>query len=188
LITLTNAAPADADAIASLLAELDTFYGDTPAGTPDERAGQVRAALLSDPPAARARLGRFCTGRPAAGLTTSLYLKELYVAQAYRRTGTGRLLIEGLHRIAAERGCSRVEWTTDTSNPGAQQFCESLAVSPLPARIFYRLAPVPSLTSELPPRTKDTDPPYPTRLRRVTGRRRTKRRDRSRAAAVRGFG
>ena len=81
---------------------------------------------------------------PAAGLTTSLYLKELYVAQAYRRSGTGRLLMEGLYRIAAERGCSRVEGTTDTSNPGAQQCYESLGVSPLPAKIFYRLAPVPS--------------------------------------------
>lgn len=106
MIKLTNAAPADAAAIASLLAELDTFYGDTPAGTPDERAGQVGAALFSDPPAARALLawdGPVLAGLaswsllwPAAGLTTSLYLKELYVARAYRRTGTGRLLMEGL--------------------------------------------------------------------------------------------
>jgi RimJ/RimL family protein N-acetyltransferase len=53
--------------------------------------------------------------------------------------------MEGLHRIAAEQGCSRVEWTTDTSNPGAQQFYESLGVSPLPAKIFYRQAPDPCL-------------------------------------------
>jgi GNAT superfamily N-acetyltransferase len=155
LIKLTDAAPGDAAAIASLLAELDTFYSDTPAGTPDERAGQVRAALFSDPPAARALLawdGPLLAGLtswsllwPAAGPTTSLYLKELYVARAYRRTGTGRLLMEGLYRIAAERGCSRVEWTTEIINPGAQQFYESLGVSPLPAKIFYRLSPVPSL-------------------------------------------
>jgi GNAT superfamily N-acetyltransferase len=158
LITLTDAAPADAAAIACLLAELDTFYGDSPVGTPDERAGQVRAALFSDPPAARvllARDGHVLAGLaswsllwPAAGLTTSLYLKELYVARAYRRTGTGTLLMEGLHRIAAERGCSRVEWTTDTSNPGAQQFYESLGVSPLPAKIFYRQAPDPRLKAD----------------------------------------
>ena len=78
MITLTDAAPADAAAIASLLAELDTFYGDTPAGTPDERAGQVRAALFSDPPAARvlpardgpswpaSRPGRSCGQRPGS--------------------------------------------------------------------------------------------------------------------------
>jgi hypothetical protein len=45
-----------ASSAACLLAELDTFYGDTPAETPDERAGQVRAALFSDPPAARVLL------------------------------------------------------------------------------------------------------------------------------------
>ena len=100
MITLTDAAPDDAAAIARLLAELDTFYGDTTRGTQGERAAQVRAALFADPPAARALLAwtaRHCrlaaSGAflwPAAGLTMSLYLKELYVAQAYRRAGTGK--------------------------------------------------------------------------------------------------
>ena len=59
MITLADAAPDDAAAIASLLAELDVFYGDIPQGTQGERAAQVRAALFADPPAARAaRLGR----------------------------------------------------------------------------------------------------------------------------------
>ena len=158
MITLTDAAPDDDAATASLLAELDIFYKDTPQGTQGERAASVRATLFADPPAARALLawdGRALAGLaswsllwPAAGLTTSLYLKELYVARAYRRTGTGRLLMDGLYRIAAERGCSRVEWTTDTSNPGAQQFYESLGVSPLPAKIFYRQAPDPRLKAD----------------------------------------
>ena len=113
MITLTDAAPDDAAAIARLLAELDTFYGDTMRGTQGERAAQVRAALFADPPAARALLawdGPALAGFaswsllwPAAGLTMSLYLKELYVAQAYRRAGTGKLLMEGLRRIAADR-------------------------------------------------------------------------------------
>lgn len=148
MIRLAGAAPGDEAAIAALLAELDEFYGDPPEGAPAERAELVRAALLGDPPAAMALLawdGPALAGFasysflwPAAGLTTSLYLKELYVAGSYRRTGTGKLLMEGLYRIAAERGCPRVEWTTDTSNPGAQAFYESLGVKPLPAKIFYR--------------------------------------------------
>jgi GNAT superfamily N-acetyltransferase len=148
VITLTDAAPDDAAAIASLLAELDTIYGDAPQGTQGERAAQVRAALFADPPAARALLawdGPALAGLaswsllwPAAGLTMSLYLKELYVAQAYRRAGAGKLLMEGLRRIAADRGCSRVEWTTDATNTAAQQFYESLGVKALPTKIFYR--------------------------------------------------
>ena len=107
------------------------------------------AALFGDPPAARALLawdGPALAGLaswsllwPAAGLTTSLYLKELHVAQAYRRSGTGKLLMEGLRRIAADRGCSRVEWTTDATNTAALQFYESLGVRPHPTKVFYRL-------------------------------------------------
>jgi GNAT superfamily N-acetyltransferase len=151
LIKLADAAPADVGAIAGLLAELAVFYGGTPEGTPDERAEQVRAALFGDPPAARALLawdGAALAGLaswsflwPAAGLTRSLYLKELYVAQAYRRTGVGELLMEDLYRIAADHGCSRVEWTTDTGNSGAQRFYESLGATPLTTKIFYRLTP-----------------------------------------------
>jgi GNAT superfamily N-acetyltransferase len=158
---LTEAAPADAPAIAVLLAELGTFYGETPEGTPDERAEQVRRVLSGDHPSARLLLawggpaawaGPALVGLaswsllwPAAGLTTSLYLKELYVAQAHRHGGVGRLLMEGIYRIAAERGCSRVEWTTDTGNTRAQQFYESLGATPLPTKIFYRQASGPAV-------------------------------------------
>jgi GNAT superfamily N-acetyltransferase len=148
LIKVTEAAPGDEAAIAALCAELDEFYGDTPEGTSPDRTGQVKAALFAEPPLARALLawdGVTVAGFasysflwPAVGLTTSLYLKELYIARAYRRRGVGRLLMEGLYQIAADRGCSRVEWTTDISNPGAQAFYESLGIKPMPTKIFYR--------------------------------------------------
>ena len=156
MIRLADAVPGDETAIAVLCAELDEFYGDAPQGTPRARAGQVRAALFADPPLACALLawdGPVLAGFasysflwPAAGLTTSLYLKELYVAAAYQRGGTGKLLMDGLYRVAASRGCSRVEWTTDTSNPGAQAFYESLSVKPLATKIFYRVSDLPGVT------------------------------------------
>jgi GNAT superfamily N-acetyltransferase len=130
LIRLADAVSGDEAAIAGLCAELDGFYGDTAQGTPPERAAQVRTVLFGEPPLAWAllawdgpELAGFASYSflwPAAGLTASLYLKELYVASARRRDGTGTLLMSGLYQIAAGRGCSRVEWTTDTSNPGAQ--------------------------------------------------------------------
>ena len=150
MIKLAGAAPGDEDAIAALCAELDEFYGDTPQGTAAGRVAQVRAALFGDPPLARAllawdgaALAAFASYSflwPAIGLTASLYLKELYVAQAYRRTGTGKLLMDGLYQIAAGQGCSRVEWTTDSANPGAQAFYAALGAKPLPSKIFYRAA------------------------------------------------
>jgi GNAT superfamily N-acetyltransferase len=151
VITLADARPGDEDRIADLLGELDLYYGDNPEGTGDERAARVRAVLFGDPPAARALLawdGPVLAGFaswsllwPASGLTTSLYLKELYVADAYRRSGCGRALMDGLHRIAAERGCSRVEWTTDQGNAGALAFYESLGAKPLMSKVFYRAVP-----------------------------------------------
>ncbi len=150
MITLADAVPGDQDAIAALCAELDGFYGDTPQGTPAERAAQVRDVLFGDPPRAFALLasdGDILAGFagysflwPAAGLTSSLYLKELYVAEAYRRQGVGAMLMDGLYKIAAEQGCSRVEWTTDQGNPGALAFYEALGVKPNPSKIFYRVS------------------------------------------------
>jgi GNAT superfamily N-acetyltransferase len=148
LLRVDHAVPGDEDAIAALCAELDEFYGDAPEGTPAGRAAQVSAALFADPPLARVLLARdegalagfasYSFLWPAAGLTASLYLKELYVAQAYRRAGVGQMLMQGLYRIAADRGCSRVEWTTDHDNPGAQAFYASLGVKPRTSKIFYR--------------------------------------------------
>jgi GNAT superfamily N-acetyltransferase len=150
MITIAGAAPGDEDAVAALLAELGRFYGDAPGGTPDGRAAAVRDVLFGAPPLAHALLARdgpdlaglaaYSFLWPAAGLTASLYLKELYVAETYRRAGTGRLLMGGLAEVAKRRGLSRVEWTTDASNTGAQAFYEALGARPLTAKIFYRIA------------------------------------------------
>jgi GNAT superfamily N-acetyltransferase len=150
LITLADAKPGDEGPITDLLGELDLFYGDTQLGTSEERTTQSRAALFGTPPAVNALLawdGPTLAGLaswsllwPAEGLTMSLYLKELYVRDAYRRRGVGRLLMDGLRAIAVARDCSRVEWTTDTGNPGAQAFYEALGAKPLGSKIFYRMA------------------------------------------------
>jgi len=152
LIKLADAVPGDEHAIAALCVELDEFYGHLPEGSPAERAAQVRDDLFSTPPlahvlvawddAAPAGLAAYSFLWPAAGLTASLYLKELYVAGAYRQTGVGRMLMEGLSAIAGRRGLARVEWTADTSNEGARAFYEALGAKPLTSKLFYRAAPL----------------------------------------------
>jgi GNAT superfamily N-acetyltransferase len=47
------------------------------------------------------------------------------VAEARRRTGAGRLLMQSLFDLAAKHGCSRVEWMTDHVNAEAQQFYDT---------------------------------------------------------------
>ena len=149
MITIADAAPGDTGKVAALLAELAGFYGGTPQGTPAERAEAVRVALFGNPPLGHALLawdGPDLAGMaaysflwPAVGLTASLYLKELYVAAAYRRTGVGRLLMDELGLIAARRGLSRVEWTTDAPNQEAQAFYAALGAKPLTSKVFYRV-------------------------------------------------
>jgi ribosomal protein S18 acetylase RimI-like enzyme len=152
LIRLADAVAGDEDAIVALYAELDDFYGVPGFQGPSEaaeRTDRVRAALFGDPPVGHALLawdGPDLAGFagysfiwPSSGLTTSLYLKELYVAAGYRRAGAGNLLMDRLREIAVARGCSRVEWTTDTGNLAAQSFYESLGAKPLPTKLFYRV-------------------------------------------------
>jgi GNAT superfamily N-acetyltransferase len=164
VISVSPAAPGDAPAIAGLLEELGEFYG-TPAANPlDQRVAQVGQALFADPPAGYALLAReepagegalareapagegalaglaaYSFLWPAIGPTRSLYLKELYVPAAYRRRGVGRLLMRAVFEAAARHGCSRVEWTTDVSNTGAQAFYARLARPSYPSKVFYRV-------------------------------------------------
>jgi GNAT superfamily N-acetyltransferase len=145
---LRKAEQGDAEAIAALCAEVDGFYGDTTAPL-ELRLAQIRAALFTDPPPARALLaweGEQLAGFasysflwPTVGLSTLLYLKELYVAAAFRRSGVGSLLMQGLSGIAAAHGCSRIEWTTDRDNPGAQAFYAALGAEPAMSKLFYRV-------------------------------------------------
>jgi len=131
--------------LAELLAERDRFYGVTrpdtePAAIADALFGPLPAgrALLAFDDDALAGLAAYSFLWPAAGVTRSLYLKELFVPAALRRHGIGRLLMRELGRIAAEHRCSRIEWTADSDNPDAQRFYASLGAEPLATKIFYR--------------------------------------------------
>lgn len=144
-----DAVPDDIPSIVKLAEEMDRFYGDTAIGSSGLRASQIAEAIFKDPAPAHAilawddgNLSGFASYSflwPAVGLTQSLYLKELYIAERARRQGVGKLLMERLYEIAVQRGCSRVEWTTDQSNIDAQQFYAELGVPVNRSKLFYRI-------------------------------------------------
>lgn len=148
MVELRPAEADDTSALATLLEEMDRFYGATTVEPLQLRVRQIREALFHGPPAAYALLAwhdeqlvgvaSYSFLWPAVGLTKSLYLKELYIAGAFQRQGIGKLLMQYLWRLAAEHG-SRLEWTTDSNNPEAQRFYRSLGVPPHVSKIFYRL-------------------------------------------------
>jgi len=146
---VTAAEPAHAEAVAALAEEMDRFYGATETQPLGLRTRQVSEALFSNPPAAYALLawdGDHLVGLaaysfvwPAVGLTRSLFLKELYVAEAARRAGVGKLLMHSLYQTALQHACSRVEWTTDQYNADAQRFYTKIGIPVDESKLFYRL-------------------------------------------------
>lgn len=149
MITLAPARIEDAALLAGLMDELEQFYGGVSTETLDEKVAQISGALFSHRPAAEALLAwdgdklvgfaSYSFHWPAAGFTTSLFLKELYVAQAYRRTGIGRQIMAALEEIARAKRCSRFEWGTDTDNDAAQRFYASLGADALSGKVSYRV-------------------------------------------------
>ena len=64
---------------------------------------------------------------------------QLYVPAAYRGRGVGKVLMQAVFEVAARHGCSRVEWTTDVTNAGAQAFYDRLGLARYPSKVFYRV-------------------------------------------------
>lgn len=149
MVSVTPARPDHIEAITALLEETDVFYGVTEFAPFEQRADQVREALFGGVPAAQmllawdenqlVGLASYSFLWPAADVTRSLFVKELYVAKTYWRSGVGRTLMQSLFEVAMQHDCSRVEWMTDEDNPGAQQFYEALGVMRDSTKIFYRL-------------------------------------------------
>lgn len=149
MIAVRPATSADLDQLLQLTEEMDRFYGATEFDDLEPRRQQLRDALFGDVPAATALLAldqatavgfaAYSFLWPAVGLTRSLYLKELYVSDARQRRGIGRSLMEALFDVARQHDCSRVEWTTDRDNPGAQAFYKTFGVEPKDGKLFYRL-------------------------------------------------
>lgn len=55
------------------------------------------------------------------------YLQDLFTTPAARGKGVGRALIEGVHARAAEAGCARVYWQTQTTNAAGRMLYDKVA-------------------------------------------------------------
>src|SRR3954454_8070611 len=145
-VIIRPATPGDLPELAELLVERDQFYS---VERSDPDAAAIADALFGPVPAGRALvavldgavagLAAYSFLWPAAGVTRSLYLKELFVRATARRLGIGKLLMRERHAVAAEDRCSRVEWTADTDQPEAQRFYAALGAGVLATKLFYRV-------------------------------------------------
>lgn len=148
MVVITPAAPAHVPLILRLLQEMDGYYGDVSTDSDEARSAQISEHLFGGTPSGQAIVANdgndliglvsFSFVWPAQGTTRSLYLKEMYVLEAWRGKGVGRLLMDEVERVARASGCSRLEFTTDLSNKDAQAFYTRLGHTPHTGKLFYR--------------------------------------------------
>jgi GNAT superfamily N-acetyltransferase len=60
-----------------------------------------------------------------------IYLEDLYVRPELRGRGIGKALLRHLARLAAERGCGRLEWSVLDWNEPALAFYRSIGARPI---------------------------------------------------------
>ena len=69
-----------------------------------------------------------------------IYLEDLYVSPAYRGRGYGKGLLRQLARIAAQRGCGRLEWWCLDWNRPSIDFYLSMGAEPMSDWTVSRIA------------------------------------------------
>lgn len=134
---------ADAEDLASLLEEMQAYYG---VFCPPHEA--VLEGIRSRPQASEILVAKtdrivgmaaFGASYPGPGLKPGFFLKDLYVANAERGKDIGTKLVTRLAALAVERGFGRIDWTAARSNERLLRFYEELGGDRKEDRVFYRL-------------------------------------------------
>jgi GNAT superfamily N-acetyltransferase len=87
-----------------------------------------------------AGLATFAILYPAPGALGQLFMKDLYVRNAWRGRGVGEQIMGFLARYAVSNNCVRFDWTTETGNAGAINFYKRLGATHVQEKVYFRLA------------------------------------------------
>ena len=69
----------------------------------------------------------------------NLYLEDLFIDEAYRHQGYGKLMFKALAKIAVKNDCKRIDWMCLDWNQKSIEFYQSLGAKPLNEWITFRL-------------------------------------------------
>lgn len=144
MTTIRLAGQDDAPKLAALMIQMQRHYG-APHPTLAALEADLRALpngvqiLVADQFGEITGLAAFTNVYPGPGLSSGLFLKELYVADSARGAGIGEALMRALARLALERGLTRVDWVVGSDNDSAKKFYNRLGGQHLFERRFYRL-------------------------------------------------
>ena len=147
-VTIRPAREADVPVIVSLIHALAEYEKAAP-GAVSLTDGLLHDALFGPHPSVEALIAE--TGSSLAGYALffhnfsswrgrrGLYLEDLFVRPELRGRGIGKALMHELGRIAAARGCARIEWIVIDWNSPAIGFYKSLGAEPIDGWTLYRL-------------------------------------------------
>ncbi|MCU7371715.1 GNAT family N-acetyltransferase [Paucibacter sp. O1-1] len=137
--TIRPAQSSDVPAIADLIAELAEFENLT--HMLQLTAEKLHPHLFGSKPVVEALVGEidgemvgfalFFTNFSTFLAKPGLYLEDLYVRPAHRRSGLGKGLLQRLAQIAVERDYGRFDWTVLDWNEDAIRFYEKMGASVL---------------------------------------------------------
>ena len=118
------------EVVASESSLASTLFG------PNPRAEVLIAEVDGQPAGLALYFYNYSTFLGRAGI----YLEDLYVREAFRGRGAGRLLLARLAAIAVERGCTRLDWAVLDWNEPAIGFYRKLGAVPKDAWTVFRLS------------------------------------------------
>ena len=147
-VTVRAAREADVPVIVSLIRALAEYEKAAP-GAVSLTDDLLKEALFGSRPSVEGLIAE--TGSALAGYALffhnfsswrgrrGLYLEDLFVRPELRGRGIGKALMQELSRIAAARGCARIEWIVIDWNSPAIGFYKSLGAEPIDGWTLYRL-------------------------------------------------
>ena len=138
----------DAEDLAHLLVEMDRHYRQPPLDP--ERALQAAVEWLARETSGNrhfalarqngevAGLASVAIAYPGGNLSRLMFLKDLFVLDAFRGNGIGHALMRFLAGYCREEGIGRIDLTTERWNEGALRLYHQLGAQPQDQKVFLR--------------------------------------------------
>jgi GNAT superfamily N-acetyltransferase len=147
MIAVRRAVPADAEVIHALITALAVYEREPDAvvNTPDVLRAQLadprppfECLLAEEDGVARGFALFFPTYSTWLG-KPGIWIEDLFVLEAHRRRGIGRMLLGRVAQLAVERGCGRLEWSVLDWNAPALAFYRRLGAVAMDEWTIHRV-------------------------------------------------
>ena len=75
---------------------------------------------------------------PAPRLSGQAYMKDLFTSEKARGCGVGKAMMQFIAAYVVHRGCSRLDWTCESSNSSAANFYRAIGAKQIHEKQYFR--------------------------------------------------